>query len=302
MNLTSIWSVLEETFDRLGGYGFAAMNKAATELSLEPGWMTWIAAIWLFGSEPITTAIFMRMVPYGLPHLNEERFASAMRQGYLITDGKNGYIPTEAGLMAAQIVWRNAGDSLAGLDPMPEAQLCNIFDYLAHLGEASMSATEPPPHFFMSHKRENYQRFPVIYLLERFVVLFGELAAYREDAHIAAWQVHKIEGHAWEALTYLWRSQTSASADTLYEKLGYRSIPREIYLQDLRKLASRGWVLEDAGEYQITVDGRVIREEAEELTDQYFFTPWVCLNEAEIEDFFNLSTQLRDGLRSLSKE
>ena len=193
------------------------MAKAATEMELESGWMTWIAAIWLFGSEPITTANFMRMVPYGLTCLNE-----------------------------------------------------GLFVYLARLGEAAMSAPEPPPHYFMSHKRENYQRFQVAHPLERFVVLFGELAAYRDDAHIATWHAHRIQGHTWEVLTYLWRGQTAASVDMLFEKLSYRSIPREVYVQDLRELESTNWAQEEAGEYRITAEGKRIREEAEALTDRYF--------------------------------
>ena len=184
---------------------------------------------------------------------------------------------------------------------MPEAQLGRLFEYLVRLGEAAMSALEPPPHYFMSHKRENYQRFQVLYPLERFVVLFGELAAYRDDAHIATWQAHNIEGHTWEVLTYLWREQTAASADTLFEKLGYRSIPREVYVQDLRELESRGWAQEESGAYQLTDEGKRIREDAEALTDRYFFAPWSCLSEMELEDLLNLATQLRDGLNQSGK-
>jgi hypothetical protein len=62
------------------------MDKTASELNLADDWFNWVVAIWLFGSEPITTAKFMRMLPYGLARLNEERFASAARQGYLRAD------------------------------------------------------------------------------------------------------------------------------------------------------------------------------------------------------------------------
>ncbi len=300
MNLNSIWSVFEETFDLLGGYGFAAMDKSAAELGLEPGWMTWIAAIWLFGSEPITTSSFMRMLPYGLARLNEERLASAMRQGYLAYDGQNSYTPTEAGMMAAQKVWRDAGDSISHLNRLPDAQMRRLFDYLTRLGEASMSAPEPPHHFFIAHKRENYQRFHVSHPLESFVVLFGELAGYRDDSHIAAWQAHEIEGHTWEILTYLWNNASAASADMLFEKIGYRSIPIAIYIQDLQELAERGWVEKRSGEYHLTAIGKRIRDEAEALTIQYFFSPWSCLNEFEQEDLSNLASKLRDGLKRSS--
>ena len=295
MNLGSIWSVLEDTYDLLGSYGFPAMGRAATEMELEPGWMTWIAAIWLFGAEPITTAAFMRMLPYGSARVNEDRFASAVRLGYLLADGENGYIPTAAGLRAAHKVWREAGDALAHL-PMPEAHQQRLFDTLARLADAAMSAPEPPSHFFMSHKRENYQRFGIVYPPERFVVLFGELAAYRDDSHMAAWLAHTIEGNGWELLTTIWRSEIN-TLDTLYEELKFRGMTRGEYVQILQELTGRGWIAETFGRYLLTAEGKRIRTEAEAMTDRYFFAPWACLSEAEQAEFFNLATQLRDGLR-----
>lgn len=90
MNLPSIWSMLEDVYGVLGGYGFAAMDKAVMEMELKLDWSTWLFAIWLFGSESITTAKFMRIFPYGLARHNEERFASAVQHGYLISDGPGG--------------------------------------------------------------------------------------------------------------------------------------------------------------------------------------------------------------------
>lgn len=300
MNLNSIWSALEESFELLGAYGFPAMGKVATELSLEPGWMTWIAGIWLFGSEPITTTKFMYMLPYGLASTNEERFASAVKQGYLFSDGKNGFFSTEDGMKVAQRVWREAGNSLAHLQPIPEENLQRLFIYLDRLIEASLSAPEPPPHFFITHKKENYQRFCTMYPLEHFVVLFGELSAYRDDSHIAAWHVHNIEGNLWEVLTYIWRGE-AATLDGLHNELNYRGISRDGYAKILQELMSRGWIKEGSGDYQLTAEGQKIRQEAEELTDRYFFTPWTCLSDTEQEDLLSLATQLRDGLLS-SKE
>lgn len=302
MNLSSVWAVLEESFDILGDHGYPAMDKVAAELALEPGYMTWVVAIWLFGSEPITTVQFMRMFPYGLAHVNEERFGSAVRQRYLVSDGANGYVHTVDGLNIAQKIWRLAGDSLADLHPLPDELLQRLYSYLDRLLEASLSAPEPPGHFYISHKRDNYGIYETKYPLEGYVVRFGELAAYRDDAHISTWQVHEIEGHAWEILTYLWRSPSAASVEQLFEKVGYRRIPIEIYVQDLQKLCERGWFEESAGEYQLTTEGRRVREEAEALTNRYFFGPWTCLTEAEHEDLLSLATQLRDGLRSSSQQ
>lgn len=297
MNMKSIWSALEDVYDILGGYGFAAMDKAATEMELKPDWSTWLFAIWLFGSEPITTANFMRIFPYGLAHHNEEHFVSAVQHGYLISDGKNGYTPTEFGMKAAHKVWREAGDSLASLNPMPEAQMEKAFDYLARIGDAALSAPEPPSRYFMSHKRENYKLFQVLYPLERFVVLFGELAAYRDDMYVATWGTHGVEGHAWDAFDRLVQSG-SLTREDLYAKVKRRGVTEEVHAGDVKELIGRGWVEEGSGVYQITSAGKQVRAEVEAETERLFFAPWSSLNESELEELFNLSTQLRDGLHT----
>ena len=296
MNLNSIWSALENVYDILGGYGFAAMDKAAIDMELKPDWSTWLFAIWLFGSEPITTANFMRIFPYGLAQYNEERFASAVQHGYLISDGKKGYIPTELGMKAAHKVWRAAGDSLASLNPMPEGQMEKAFGYLARIGEAALSAPEPPSHYFMSHKRENYKLFPILYPLERFIVLFGELSAYRDDMYVASWGAHGVEGHAWEVLDLLSNSDSMIFAD-LHSKLSRRGVVEEVHTGDVRELIGCGWAEESSGVVKATEAGKQVRAEVEAETERLFFAPWSCLNESELEELASLSTQLRDGLK-----
>ncbi|NUQ39368.1 MAG: hypothetical protein HUU23_16625 [Caldilineales bacterium] len=298
MNLNAIWSALEDVYDILGGYGFPAMDKAATEMELKPDWSTWLFAIWLFGSEPITTANFMRIFPYGLARRNEERLVSAVQHGYLISDGKDGYIPTEFGMKAAHKVWRAAGDSLASLKPMPEAHMEKTFDYLARIGDAALSAPEPPSHYFMAHKHENYQRYEVLYPLERFVVLFGELSAYRDDMYVATWSAHGMEGHTWEVLDRL--SQSDAlTFDELHEKTSGRGVTREVHAADVQELARRGWADDASGKIQITATGKQVRAEVEAETERLFFAPWSCLNESELEELSNLASQLWDKLKGI---
>ena len=296
MYLKSTWSALEDVYDILGGYGFAAMDKAATEMELKPDWSTWLFAIWLFGSEPITTANFMRIFPYGLARHNEERFVSAVQHGYLISDGKSGYTPTEFGMKAAHKVWRAAGDSLASLKPMPEALMEKAFDYLARIGDAALSAPEPPSHYFMSHKRENYTLFPILYPLERFIILFGELSAYRDDMYVAAWGTHRVEGHVWEVLDFLSRGDAVAFAD-LHAKLSRRGVTEEVHAGDVRELAARGWVEEGSGVVKATEAGKQVRAEVEAETERLFFASWSSLNESELDELSSLASQLCDGLR-----
>jgi hypothetical protein len=69
----------------------------------------------------------------------------------------------------------------------------------------------------------------------------------------------------------------------------------------LYELTALGWIEETEGAYQLTAKGKRIREEAEALTIQIYFAPWSCLSESELADLLNLTSQLRDGLKTKAK-
>jgi hypothetical protein len=116
------------------------------------------------------------------------------------------------------------------------------------------------------------------------------------DSHMAAWRIHNIEGNLWEVFSEVWDGKNN-TLDKLYEELSFRGITRDEYAQILQELVQYGWIQETDGEYQITGKGKQIREEAEVLTNQYFFSSWSCLSGTELEDLSGLAIQLRDGLR-----
>ncbi|MBU0704896.1 MAG: hypothetical protein KKC18_13635 [Chloroflexi bacterium] len=128
-----------------------------------------------------------------------------------------------------------------------------------------------------------------------------DLIRYRDDAHIAAWKPYDVSGHAWEALTFIWRGEAS-TAEELVEKLPFRGHSAEVYAKVLVDLASRGWVEETPDGYRITEEGRGLRQQAEDATDRYFFAPWACLEDAEIVQLHDLLTRLRSNLREMAED
>jgi hypothetical protein len=300
MNLNSVWSVLEESFDPLNEDAYTAWQKIAAEQGFEPGWMTWLAALFVFGSEPFATAGFMRLFPYGSARVNESRFASAVKQGLLTAHSENEYCATEKGRHWANQMIQAAEALLARLRPVPSTELQRMLGYAKRLVEASLATPEPPSKFGVTHYYKNMYPGEYALLLRLFVHYFGTLDKYRGNAHLATWKHYRIEGNRWEVLSCIWRGE-AGTLDTLCEGLSFRGISRDEYAGILQELVGRRWIEETSGEYQLTIEGKRIREEAEALTDHYFFAPWACLNEAEQEDLFKLATQLRDGLKNLSE-
>ena len=50
------------------------------------------------------------------------------------------------------------------------------------------------------------------------------------------------------------------------------------------------------GAYEVTELWRQVREDAETLTDRYFYTPWQTLNDDEVHEMRDLLTRLKTAL------
>jgi Helix-turn-helix family len=132
--------------------------------------------------------------------------------------------------------------------------------------------------------------------LARIDQALDDLNAFRDDAHLTAWQPLQVTGEAWELFTFLWRSEVK-NADEMVEKVTSRGHSREAYQFALGDLIGRGWV-RAAGEnaFEVTATGRQVREEAEAATDRNFYTPWQVLNKSEVKDLNELLTRLKTAL------
>ncbi|MBI5650448.1 MAG: hypothetical protein HZC40_08395 [Chloroflexi bacterium] len=300
MNLTSLWSVLESSFDPLNDDAFAVFQKIADEQGFEPGWITWLAAIFIFGAEPFSVAGYMRVFPYGSARVHAARLASAVQQEILTTSSNDEYRATEKGKRLVNRMMLAAESSIAYLQPIAPAELQRILDYGERLVAAALSAPEPPSKFGATHYNKNMRPRADASPMRFFVHYFATLDKYRGNAHLATWHQYNIEGNRWEVLTYVWKGEFN-TLEKLRAELNFRGITREEYGAILQELAGRGWIEETSGEYRLTAEGKQIREDAEALTNRYFFASWSCLSQVELEDFFNLAVQLRDGLRSLKK-
>jgi predicted transcriptional regulator len=295
MNLNTIWSTLMESAERLSDF---ALDKAFAELNLEPGNMTWLWAIVLFDTEPFSTAAYMRIRPYGSERVNEARFASAVKRNILSVNTQNEYLATEKG-KDFMVKFMRAGDaSITHLHAIPTSELQKIADHVKRLVDASFAAPEPPSQLGMTRYYKNIHPGQDAQLLRLVLHYVASLSQYRDASHLASWQDYNIAGYVWSALTSIWRDEAN-TLDALHEEMGPSVFTRKEISQALHDLTTRGWIEDEAGRYQTTAEGNRIRQQAEDLTDELFFKPWICLNESEQEDLLNLATQLRDGLKDL---
>lgn len=76
--------------------------------------------------------------------MNEERFAPALQQGYLVANGQGGFRATESEESVAQKLWQTINQSVAHLQPMPDDALHRLASYLARIADAAPATPESP--------------------------------------------------------------------------------------------------------------------------------------------------------------
>jgi Helix-turn-helix family len=297
MDIAAVWHETMETLEALGVLYFPDMEQAAAQAGLPtPEWNGWLLAALMFEPKPLSARLLRTRAPYTSARLFDERLTNAARKGFLTPVGGAGYEYrlTQLGRRAAESVNSAMYAKMATLQPIPPNDLERLASLLHRLVVSCLAAPEPPGKWYILHYRrmDPGEDASVVARIDQYG---GDLAAYRDDAHLASWKPHDIEGHAWEAFTCLWRRE-SRTLDELYQKLEHRCYTRDEYGQALKDLMQRGWVMEDTGKYQISVPGRKIRRAAEKLTDQYFYAPWSCLSQVETQDLRNSLMLLRAGL------
>jgi hypothetical protein len=296
MSTSDLWPLALEAWEALGAvYGPAMARAAAEEAGLPAGvYFGWFLPALGLDPEPISAQHLAAWAPYTAPALNESRFEANVRLGLLRRGAAGEYYLTEAGRAATKCIIAAAYAAMAALQPLPAADSARLADLLRCLVAASLAAAEPPGKWRLrlSRRTDPGESAPILARIDQYLT---DLNAYRDDAHLAAWQPYGVSGPAWEAFTLFWRDEAT-SLDELTDKLARRGHTREVYSQAAQELIGRGWVVEAADGYAVTEAGRVLRQEAEDTTDRYFYTAWACLDAREVGELRELLTRLRVGL------
>ena len=297
METSAIWPTILEINLALGERYRQQMESAAAELNL-PGPVLFglLLPALLFEPQPISPAMLAVRNPYSSNHLFVERLAGAANQFYFspVAERDHAYFMTAPGKNAARHVISIIYKKLASLQPLPAKRLERLATQLMRVVYASLDAQEPPGKWCIQHSR-NIDPGPDAPVMVRIDQCLTDLAAYRDDAHLAAWKPYGTEGHTWEAFTFLWRGEVS-TLDELNKALERRGHSREIYRQSLLGLERRGWIQSNEGVFAMTSEGKKVREHAEELTDLYFFAPWSCLKDDEVAEISSLLQAFLKGL------
>jgi hypothetical protein len=177
------------------------------------------------------------------------------------------------------------GPLLAKHAPFAPAEMDYLLAMLAHIVATTAAAPGPPDKWSLKTRlRRGLKPPPGSSPLYWFIHYRMDLGAYRDDAHLATWRgVHGVTPLAWEITGALWSGQAD-SPETLTQVLGRRGFTAAEQTAALADLEQRGWIRQgEDGRYRLTEEGQQVRDAAEALTNEYFYTPWSILNEHEAE-------------------
>ena len=162
---------------------------------------------------------------------------------------------------------------------------------------ASLQCPTPPGNWCLSYsnRRAPDEDAPLLARLLHFVSDFN---AFRDDAHMAAWQPLGVAGYEWESFSWVVNGGAN-TAVSLFDNLAYRGYSQSDFAAALHNLTERGWLTQDGDGYSLTDAGRAVHAKVERLTDDYFYTPWhEALSEAEIAETIELLRVLREEWQS----
>ena len=249
--------------------------------------------------EALTAERFGRRAAYTNLDTINDRLNQAAEAGLLANQGDSAFTIAERGRVAIDSANGVFYRYLTDLETLPAADLETLEKLLDRLVQASLEATEPGNKWGLANSHRLHP--DVAYgPLARIDQHLDDLNAFRDDAHLAAWQPYGVDGRSWEAFTFIWRSEAQTAAE-LAEKLPFRGYSAGDYAESLAELAGRGWLMQVDGLYRLTDEGQQLRQTAEETTDYYFYTPWAILDENEQAQLRNLLIQLKLKLEQLAE-
>lgn len=254
------------------------------------------------GVEPddITLAHDNARVPYNNVETNRNAFKVSVERGFLKEVGPDTYRITEKGRKAVNRFFSTAQPLIGKIAPLPQEELERLAGYLKRIVAATEAVEVPASKIAMSTSRwtDPGDDAPATTRIDQYLT---DLGAYRDDAHMAAFNPLEVPGHEWEALTYVW-NEDATTVEALHEQLQFRGFSVEEYQAALDSLVKRGWVAAKDGNYAVTEKGREVREAAEAETDRLFYQGWNVLSEDELLDMNSLLVQLREGVHRLTAQ
>lgn len=290
----TLWHLMREAWTALQPHYEPVIARIVNESGLESrAWGLMLAAL-TFEPDKTTPGHLMVRGPYNSAESYLNRLRNITRSGYLAEIDEGAFSLTTDGRAWLERFVKEVREKMAEVDPLPESNGGRLADLVKGLADRCLNAPSPPQKWSI---RLSYKIMPPnIPPLPYIEQAISCLSAYRDDAHLAAWQETGLSATALEVLTYLWRGEARSFED-LIQQLAHRGHTRQVYMDAVAELRGRHFVTGEDAALEVTREGRAFRDLVEENTDGYFYFPWTDLDSGQRSEMVDLLVRLRDELQ-----
>lgn len=293
MNNHGLWNLTRETGRAIAAHYRPVMERLAEKSELDGRSLSLLLAVSTFEPDNTTPSHLLVRDPYSSAELFFARLASAARLGFLGEVAPGEFRLTPDGRTLVQRFIEEARQAMVDADPLPAKDSHRLAGLLGKLVKQILDAPPPPNHWSigLSYKLMPPVDAPLPYTEQ----CISCLAAYRDDAHLAAWRGTGLSATALETLTLVWREQAESLTEVA-SILSHRGHSPGVYVDAADELQNLGYLQGLDDNLALTEKGQKFRDRVEADTDKYFFSPWACFAEGERNELERLLSQAREGL------
>lgn len=248
------------------------------------------------GLDTFSLENFQKRDPFTNPEQFEKVFVRLNVKGWIEPMLDGSYQVTEKAREAVRHVMQAGDAQLMDFRSMSEADLKRLAILLKQIIAESRVTPEPPEKWaILKRFRVADEYDPLIVKIREYLLDFF---SYRDDSHLSASRPHFNQaGIVWMVLGALW-NRDAVTPKQMAEKMTFRGYEVSDYDVAIQAAVEIGWVeVDDRLEtFRLSQAGKELREQAEQLTNEYFYAPWSVLMRDETEELYELLTKLRDGL------
>jgi hypothetical protein len=239
---------------------------------------------------------FQKRDPYSNPEQFERLFVRLNVKGWIEPMSDGSFLVTEKARETTRFLIQAGDVQLSDFASVPDQDLRRLLILLKQIVMECCVTPEPPGKWaILKRFRVADEHYPPIMQIREYLM---DLFAYRDDSHLSASRPYFNEaGIVWIVLGALWKGD-AVNAEQMAEKMVFRGYEVEDYEIAVQAALELGWVEQGdrSDAFHLAEEGRRLREQAESLTNEYFYTPWSVLMPAELEELYGLLTRLREGL------
>lgn len=246
---------------------------------------------------------FQRRDPYSNPERFEKLFVRLNVKGWIEPMADGSFQVTIKAREAARSLIQAGDVQLSDFASLPDQDLKRLLALLKQLVMECCVTPEPPGKWaILKRFRVADEHYPPVMQIREYLM---DLFAYRDDSHLSASRPQFNDaGIVWIVLGGLWIGDM-VNAEQMAERMAFRGHDVADYEIAIQAAMELGWA-EPAERpaqraFRLTEQGRLLREQAEQLTNAYFYIPWSVLTQAETNELYDLLTRLRDALSKYRK-